>query len=285
MPYVKISEVGLYYEVAGAGPPILFVQGAGAIGGAWRPQVDNLREAFNCVTFDNRGIGQSTAGAPALTIEQMAKDALALCDELGLESVHIVGHSMGGLIAQELALAAPRRVRSLALLCTFACGQEATKTSLRTVCMGIGTHIGSRASRRRNFLKILFPKNYLKTTDEIGLAERTGALLGRDLAGSPPILRQQLAAMRRFDRTADLGNIQAPTMVVSAQYDPIALPRFGRRLAKEIAGSRYVEIPGASHGVTIQSPDTVNDILQLHFDRVEQNLLHAKQAKRGTSND
>ena len=131
----------------------------------------------------------------------------------------------------------------------------------------------------------MFAEQHALRTDQNDLAQRTGALLGRDLATSPPILRKQLAAMRRFDRTADLGNIQAPTMVVSAQYDPIALPRFGRRLAKEIAGSRYVEIPGASHGVTIQSPDTVNDILQLHFDRVEQKLLHAKQAKRGTSND
>jgi pimeloyl-ACP methyl ester carboxylesterase len=282
MPYVKINEADLYYEVAGAGPPVLLIQGAAAIGGAWRPQVDNLREAFTCVTFDNRGIGQSTAGPQALTIEQMAQDALALCDELGLES-HIVGHSMGGLIAQELALAAPRRVRSLALLCTFARGREAARISPRTVCMGIGTDIGSRASRRRNFLKILFSRNYLQATDEIGLAERTGTLLGRDLAGSPPILRQQLAAMRRFDRTADLANIDAPAMVVSAQYDPIALPGFGRHLAQQIAGARYVEIPGTSHGVTIQLPETVNDILQLHFDRVEQTLRHAEQATKRNS--
>ena len=109
----------LHYDRAGSGPPLLLVQGVGIIGRGWQPQVDGLRDRFTVITFDNRGIGASTAGTGPLSIEVMARDALAIIDAEGLTRFHLAGHSMGGVIAQQIALAAPERVISLALLCTF----------------------------------------------------------------------------------------------------------------------------------------------------------------------
>ena len=119
MPTIESAGARLHYDRAGSGPPLLLVQGVGVIGRGWQPQVDGLRDRFTVITFDNRGIGASTAGTGPLSIEVMARDALAITDAEGLTRFHLAGHSMGGVIAQQIALAAPERVISLALLCTF----------------------------------------------------------------------------------------------------------------------------------------------------------------------
>src|SRR5262245_64910425 len=118
MPLLACPEVDLYYEVAGSGPPVLFIQGVGVIGAGWQPQVNGLKHRFQTLVFDNRGIGQSLPCHGPISIEAMAQDARVLLDTVGWASAHVVGHSMGGIIAQQLALDCPTRVRSLALLCT-----------------------------------------------------------------------------------------------------------------------------------------------------------------------
>jgi len=206
----------------------------------------------------------------------MARDAQSLMDAAGWESAHVVGHSMGGLIAEQLALDVPARVRSLSLLCTFAKGPEAARLTTQTLWLGIRSRVGSRAMRRRAFLEMLFPKEYLEKQDTAQLAARVGPLIGRDLADSPPIMMKQLSAMRAYDAAARLGELsRIPTLVASASGDPIALPVYGKGLSERIPGSRYVEIQGASHGVVIQMPERVNDLLKVHFDmaeRVEKSL-------------
>ena len=103
----------------------LLIQGVGVVGACWRPQVAALARHYQTLFFDNRGIGESTAGHGSVRIEAMAEDARALMDEAGWDSAHVMGHSMGGVIAQQLALDCPKRVRSLSLLCTFARGRDA----------------------------------------------------------------------------------------------------------------------------------------------------------------
>src|SRR5262245_18895563 len=117
----------LAYWVRGDGPPVLFVQGVGVHGCGWRPQVDGLADRFRCVWFDNRGVGLSQPPGVPLTVDQMADDARAVLDAAGFASAHIVGHSLGGLVALNLALLCRERVRSLSLLCTFARGADATR--------------------------------------------------------------------------------------------------------------------------------------------------------------
>src|SRR6185503_4034510 len=215
MPSLARPEVDLHYELTGCGPPVLFIQGVGVVGEGWRPQVTGLKHNFRTLIFDNRGIGQSLPCRGPISIEAMAVDARALLDAVGWESAHVVGHSMGGVIAQQLALDCPTRVRSLSLLCTFARGKDGGRLTPATLWMGLRTRLGSRRMRRRAFLQMLMPEEYLRTANEDELASRIGRLVGRDLSEQPPILLQQLRALGRHDsspRLAELASI--PSLLI-----------------------------------------------------------------------
>ena len=268
MPVIDVDGTLLSYAVAGDGPPVLLIQGAGIVGDGWQPQIHGLRERFTLISFDNRGIGRSTRPSRPLTIEDMAADALAVVDATGFQRFHLVGHSMGGLIAQEVALTHPNRVVSLALLCTFARGRQASAMSLDMLITALRMRIGSRAMRRDAFLELVMPKDYLDTCNRTILANQLQPLFGRDLADQPSIVMQQLRAMSRYDagsRLRELGSI--PTLVLTARHDRIARVAYGRELAHAIPGAAYVEIPDAGHGVTIQRADHINELLAAHLSR------------------
>lgn len=256
----------LAYSVRGDGPPVLLIQGVAVHGDGWRPQVDGLADAYRCLSFDNRGMGRSQPLGVRLSVGQMAEDARVLMDAQGWSSAHVVGHSMGGLIALELALGARERVRSLSLLCTFAGGRRATPMTLWMLWVGLRTRVGTRRSRRHAFLRLVMPPDVLAAADRDALAERLAPIFGHDLGDQPPVVMKQLAAMRAYDATPRLGELAGlPALVVSAAGDRIAPPSVGRALAAGIPGARYVEIAGASHGVTIQCAERVNALLREHF--------------------
>ena len=260
----------LTYRVRGEGPPVLMIQGVGLHGDGWLPQVDGLAGEYRCLTFDNRGMGRSQPLGEPLSVAQMAEDALVLLDAQGWDSAHVMGHSLGGLIALHLALTVRERVRSLALLCTFARGSVATSLSPRMFWIGLRTRVGPRRSRRRAFLEMIMPPSTLAEIDRDAVAESLIPIFGHDLADQPPIVMKQLAAMRVYDATPRLGELAGlPTLVVSAAYDPIAPPTAGRVLAAGIPQARYVEIADASHGVPIQQADRINTMLREHLAQAE----------------
>jgi pimeloyl-ACP methyl ester carboxylesterase len=248
---------------------VLLLQGIGLVGEGWRPQIDGLSDRFRLLAPDNRGIGASTRGDGPLTIEAMAADALAVADAAGADRVHVVGHSMGGVIAQAVALAAPARVASLSLLCTFAHGAQAAKLSPAMFVTAMRTRIGTRTMRRNAFRSSVLTDAELRALDASGraaVAERLAPLFGHDLADQPPIVMKQLRATSRYDARARLGTLSSiPTLVVSAAEDRIAVPAYGRELAAAIPGARYEELPGAAHGVPIQDAPVINDRLAAHF--------------------
>src|SRR5258706_168192 len=265
MQILKRSDVDLYYELSGHGPPLLLIQGVGVVGECWRPQVNELAKNFQTLLFDNRGIGKSLPCTGPISIEAMAEDARALMDAVGWTSAHVAGHSMGGVIAQQLALDCRKRIRSLSLLCTFARGKDAARLTPWVLWMTLRTRIGTRRMRRRAFLEMLWPADALKSEDMDDLGARVAALAGRDLAYQPPVLMKQVMAMVRHDtsqRLAELAGI--PAYVLSGDRDPIALSRYGRMIADGIPGARLEIMPGASHGLTIQHADEVNKRLE-HF--------------------
>ncbi len=258
---LRHSGAQLQWQLHGErGESLLLIQGVGVCGSGWQPQVRELSSRFRMLTFDNRGIGQSILepGAP-FSVEQMADDARALMDAAGWERCHVAGHSMGGVIAQCLGLKNPNRVKSLMLLCTVARGADAVRMTPRILWTAIRTHVGSRASRRRAFLELIYPSEDLTKARVPELAAELAPLFGHDLAEQPPIAMRQAMALRRYDARptlVQLGSI--PTLVISAERDPIAPPRFGRELARLIPGARYREISGASHGLPIQRSEEIN---------------------------
>lgn len=263
--HLDVDGCRLAYRITGEGPPALFVQGVGVQGDAWSPQIDALADEFQCLCFDNRGMAASQPASPTLTVAQMAKDALALLDAQGWSSAHVVGHSLGGLVAAKLALLAPQRVSSLSLLCTFANGRAAA-TSLRMMWIGARTRIGTRRMRRRAFLEIVYAPGFLRGQDRDALSAEVASLFGHDLADAPPVTGAQLAAMRAEDLTSQLPQLLGiPTLVASGAHDPIAPPTLGRQLAAGIADARYVELAEAAHGAPIQCAATINAHLREHF--------------------
>jgi 3-oxoadipate enol-lactonase len=250
----------------GTGEPVLLIQGVGAVGNAWRPQIDALADDYSVITLDNRGIGASTITERALTIEGMADDALAILDAEGIGRCHVVGHSMGGLIAMQVALVSPRRVKSLALLCTFPDGRSGSRLTWDTFLTSLRTRVGTRRMRRNAFLSLVLSKAGMQRPMRDQLAERMTELFARDLADQPPIIMRQLRAMARYDakwRLRSLASVR--TLVVSGEADRIARPEYGRALAAAIPNARYVELAKAAHAVPIESPEIVNRLLVEHM--------------------
>jgi len=253
---------------------VLLVQGVGLAGEGWRPQINGLADRYTVFSFDNRGIGGSLLHDRTLSIEAMAADALAIMDAEGVDRFHLAGHSMGGVIAQEVALRAPRRVGSLALLCTFRRGRDGTGLTLSMLVMGLRTRIGTRAMRRSAFLELVMPASALRGVDRPALAARLEPYFGHDLADQPPIVIPQLRAMARYDAGARLSELASvPTLVVAAAHDRIARPASGRALASSIPGATFVEIANAGHGVTLQQPDRINELLRDHFSNADRSRI------------
>ncbi len=239
---------------------MVFIQGVGLHGDGWLPQTLALGQRFRCLSFDNRQEG-------TITVESMARDTLALMDAVGMPAAHLVGHSFGGVVAQQIAFTAPERVLSLSLLCTSAVGADATRLSSKMLWLGVRSRLGSRRMRRLAFLEIVLSAEDLKGQDRDALATEMEPLFGHDLADSPPSVMRQLGALKRFNGTARLRELSAiRTLVLSAEHDLIFPPRCGRALAAGIAGSKYVEVRGAAHGVTIQHAETVNRELVSHLE-------------------
>lgn len=256
----------LHYWIEGSGTPILWIQGSGVHGAGWRPQIDVLSARYQCIWFDNRGMGQSQPAAPPITVEQMTADALAVMDAAGCASAHIVGHSLGGLIAQHLALTARPRVKSLSLLCTFSRGQDATALTPWMLWVGLRTRIGNKRQRRRAFLQMVMPPETYSSADLDALAQQLEPLFGHDLADQPPVVMRQLRAMARFDAGSRLRELASiPTLVLSGELDRIAPPVSGRALAAAIPGARYVELAGAGHAAPIHRAGEINALLAEHF--------------------
>ena len=265
MPFIDSNGARIFYTRQGHGPAVLLIQGVGVIGNGWKPQVDGLKDRFTLISIDNRGIGQSTAATPP-TIKDMAADVLAVADAERLQQFHLVGHSMGGVIAQQVALTAPARILSLALLCTFLKGRQGTMIAPAMLLTAIRSRVGTRRMRRRAFVELVMPREFLGTQDRDQMCADLGELFGRDLADSPPIVMQQLRAMGRYDASERLSQLRGiPTLVVSAEHDCIAQPKYGRALVAAIPGARYVEIPAAGHAVVIQKAEELNRLLAEHL--------------------
>jgi pimeloyl-ACP methyl ester carboxylesterase len=256
----------LSYDLEGTGEAVVFIQGVGVSGSGWRCQVEGLARDYRCLTFDNRGLGRSCPNAKAITVEQMAGDTIAIMDAAGIDQAHLVGHSLGGLIAQQLALTAPERVKTLSALCTTGRGADATRLSPGLVWLGLRSRIGTRYMRRSAFLRIVMPRQYLAGIDKYKLGEELGLLFGHDLADTPPVVQSQLRALRRSHPGARLNELKGiPVLVVSASQDLIFPPACGRALAESLEGATFVEIRDASHGVIIQRAAEINKLLVEHF--------------------
>lgn len=254
------------YNVQGEGEPVVFIQGVGLHGDGWRPQTNVLSHRFRCLTFDNRGMGLSQPAGRQITVAQMTADTFAIMNAAHMVSAHIVGHSLGGCVAQQMALSERKRVKSLSLLCTSSRGADATRLSWNMAWLGARSRLGTLSMRRQAFLQMVMSPPYLAAHDRNELAHRLAPLFGHDLGDMPPIVKSQLNALKHFDVTDQLEALASlPTLVLSAAEDLIFPSRYGVKLAEKIPSARFLEFQNASHGVTIQCADEVSFALSQHI--------------------
>ena len=258
------ASLGVIRE--GTGPAILFIQGVGVAAQAWRPQLAALVGDYQCIAFDNRGVGRSRGDAGPTSIEALAADAVAVLDWAGVERAHVVGHSMGGVIAQQLALDHPARVRSLALVCTFSRGREAVRLRWDMLRRGLPTMIGPTTFRARAMARLIASPRDIDALGADGVARIVGDAFGRPLARRPAVAMHQLRALARHDAHQHLATLQGiPSLVLSGDDDIIAPARYGRTLATAIGAVRFSVVPEAGHALPILQPQVVNDALRTHF--------------------
>jgi pimeloyl-ACP methyl ester carboxylesterase len=269
VPDCRREAAKIHYEVEGEGPPVLLIQGTGIAASGWRRQVEGLRGRFQCAVFDNRGVGRSSPADRSLTVAQMAEDGLAVLDALGWPSAHVIGHSLGGLIAQELALRAPTRVRSLALLCTMRRGPDVARFTWATLWLGLRMMIGTRRMRRLAALDSIVPRRLDPSQDRDRMAAEFAEIFGRDLSQQPSVAFRQVRAMAAHV-ASDLGPLAGiPTLVVAGDDDRIVRPGLSRELAAAIGGARHVEIADAAHAVILHDAARINVLLAEHLAAAE----------------
>ena len=257
MPRVRVGDLTMHYVEAGAGPPLVLIMGFGGDHTAWAFQIPRLAERYRVIALDNRGVGQTDAPDLPYTTRLMAEDTAGLLDVLGIERAHVVGVSMGGMIAQELTLAHPERVRSLHLGCSLA-RPDAYLRALNASWREMRTGLGREAMLRALGLWLFAPGTYAERPD---LVE---AVLQATLASSYPqsltgFLRQG-EAVAAHDALARLDAVRCPTLVSVAEDDILVPPRFARELAARIAGAELRVVAGAGHAYFLERPDVFNGL-------------------------
>lgn len=259
-------SVTLAYDQAGhSGPRVLMVQGAACIGEGWRPQIDSLARDHQVAWLDNRGIGASFPCHGAISVEEMARDCHRLIDHLGWPDVHLVGHSMGGLIVQQVARDIPSRVRSLSLLSTLRRGRDATMMTLPNLSVSLRSQFGSARSRWLKLAAMPFPKPYLATLSEAEQLRLIQLIFCRNFLDAPPIMRKQVAALFRH-RGGDMTSLRSiPTLIVTGALDIVVRTQLSDDLKTHLPHARLERFADAGHGVPLQHAAAVNDLLRAHF--------------------
>src|SRR3954453_4565 len=215
MPIAEVNGQRLYQEVHGDGEPLLCVAGLTCDTLVWIPQIHAFADAHRTVIFDNRDAGQSSMAEGDYEIADMARDALALADHLELDTFHLLGVSMGGAIAQEIALQAPDRVRSLTLAVTFASGGAYARRLAEGWRAGV-----AQVSREQHVDELMLLNHSEAFYDHPEMVEfvRT-AMLNNPHPQPPGAFARQIAASGRHDMRERLGSLRMPVHVIGGEYD------------------------------------------------------------------
>ena len=267
MPFVHVADgTRIHYEVTGrpGATPILMIQGLGASKNAWNLQRIAMATRFRSISLDNRGAGRSDKPTQPFTLEQMADDAIAVLDAAGVETAHVVGASMGGVISQIIAVKYPHRVRSLTLVCT-ACRnhpwrQELLQSWAHTAEQKGMIEVGKEAAQW-----VMSPRSFRRLVPAFTWMGPLAALRPRHSFVS----QIQAILDTREDLVDELSSITAPTMVIVGNQDILTPRGDSEEIAERIPNAELVVISGAAHGLMMEHSATFNKILIEFLQRTE----------------
>jgi pimeloyl-ACP methyl ester carboxylesterase len=257
----------MYYEIHGEGESLLLIRGLGSTCDGFKAQVEGLSPYFRVVSFDNRCVGRSDQPREPFTIADMADDTAALLDALGIESAHVFGVSLGGMVAQELVLRHPKKVRLLALACTHAGPRMAVRSPDWAVRTFNESREMPRAEALRSSVPILFSRKTIAERPE--LIDDTLAVMANNNQPTSSYLLQ-LGAVMQHDTFDRLSGIAHKTLVLTGTEDTLVDPGNSRQIAELIPGARLIEFKDTGHVFFTESPGEVNRALVSFFQEEKQ---------------
>ncbi len=262
MTLARVGDIELAYERGGTGEPLLLIMGMSGTALHWgEPFLADLQRDFETIVYDHRGVGESTALGGAVTIAQMAEDAAGLIGELGFDALHVMGISMGGMIAQELVLAHPELVRTLTLGCTYCGGPGAALTSpevLQKLTEAMMSGDRARALRAGWEVNIAPP-----LVDDEEAYARFLAIAER-YAVAVPVVMAQMQACMAHDTSTRLGVVSTPTLVIHGTEDQLLPVENGRQIAALIDGSQLEIFDGTGHLFFWEHPERSAELVRAH---------------------
>ncbi len=252
----------LHHVRRGSGPPLLLIQGMSGNHLHWgEPFLSRLEPDFDVVAYDHRGVGLSPRAEPGFSIADLADDAAALLDELEIESAHVLGISMGGMVAQELALRHPGRLRTLALGCTYAGGAEGRLTDPAVwQSLADGMASGDRERAVRAGWEVNVSAAFAADEDAYAAYRETALTHPTAVA----VILMQSRAVVGHDTSARLAEIVAPTLVVHGSEDRMLDVSNGRAIARAIPGARLEVLDGVGHMFWIEAPERSAALVREH---------------------
>jgi pimeloyl-ACP methyl ester carboxylesterase len=263
MPKAKVNGININYRVEGMGEPLVLIMGfsGGQIVG-WMFQRRAFKRYYRVITFDNRGVGKTDEPSGVCSTKMMADDTVGLLDHLGIKKANVLGISMGGMIAQALAINYPERINKLVLGCTFAgrdessgpttevlkavgYGEDTSDEELRSVPIGKDLDVLISLALNRRLYRIIFWPVMQMTKIQGRLNGNTG-LLG------------QVEACLGHNTLKDLPKVKVPTLVITGTKDRLIKPSSSEVIAKLIPNAKLVKVEGGSHGFNMEMRDRFN---------------------------
>lgn len=252
MPYASVNGITIYYEEQGEGEPLLLIGGLGANLREWWNVLPVYSREFHVITFDNRGSGRTDKPEEAYSIARFADDAAALLDLLAIPSALVYGSSMGGFIAQELAIRHPDKVRALVLGCTTPGSTRSVVPDLEVVHK---LEENSRLPKEQGIpagWSLGYTQAFIDRNRDLLWEKATWC---SEYATPPEAFSRQMEAALQHDTLDRLGQITAPTLVITGENDIIIPAANSRLLAEGIPGAELVMLAGVGHGYALEAQE------------------------------
>lgn len=272
MPKLNVNGINLYYEIHGSGIPLVLITGFNCNSSLWNSILPELQKHFQVLIFDNRGSGQSDSPDISYSIEMMAQDALELIERLKLKKPHVLGHSMGGCIAQMLAYHHPHRFERFAIsnsLIKF----NPVSTQFQRFMLNLREEKVSPRLCLEGMLPWIFSSDFLQNPQNI--QETIETSLQDPYPQSFIGFKRQLEALLGFDSTSWYHQIENPTLIINGMED-ILCPYDSEKLAKGIPGAKLISFPRMGHLPMIEEPEEFCNFI-IHFFKMQKSLLTPKE--------
>jgi len=266
MPEIVQDNRRIYYESHGEGDPLVLIRGLGSNADHWYAQMPDLSKHYRVITFDNRGIARSTDPGGPFTIPDMAEDTIRLMNALGIKLAHVLGLSLGGMIAQEMAIRHPQRIKGLILVVTLCGGQhqvvaeDAVREKLQRMV------VEDSVDAKIMALDVFFAPRTIKERPQVLQAY---AEVSMKYPAGMEILQRQWEAASRHDTYDRLDRIKAPTLVLTGEEDVLIPPGNSEIMAERIPGAALLVVPGGGHQIMIEQPQACNQAIVGFLQKVD----------------